>query len=117
MCWFCAALSAAGGLESAICSCLLAELAGFWLHRLLHNDKLPFFSRSHMVHHPLLYGPMTPIRAEHFKDAPTGRFLLGNVGLEWLAPPLFPFRLDLRHPGHPPSPAQPERLGNCLATL
>ena len=28
MCWFCAALSAAGVLESVICSCLVAELAG-----------------------------------------------------------------------------------------
>ena len=28
MCWFCAALSAAGVLESVVCSCLVAELAG-----------------------------------------------------------------------------------------
>ena len=86
MFWFCAALSAAGVLESVICSCLVAELAGYWLHRLLHSDKLPFLSRSHMVHHLLLYGPMQPMRAERYKDATRGRFSLGNVGLEWLAP-------------------------------
>jgi sterol desaturase/sphingolipid hydroxylase (fatty acid hydroxylase superfamily) len=86
MFWFCAALSAAGVLESVICSCLVAELAGYWLHRLLHSDKLPVLSRSHMVHHLLLYGPMQPMRAEHYKDATRGRFSLGNVGLEWLAP-------------------------------
>jgi len=86
MFWFCAALSAAGVLESVICSCLVAELAGYWLHRLLHSDKLPFLSRSHMVHHLLLYGPMQPMRAERYKDATNGRFSLGNVGLEWLAP-------------------------------
>ena len=86
MCWFCAALSAAGVLESVICSCLVAELAGYWLHRLLHSDKLPILSRSHMVHHLLLYGPMQPMRAERYKDATNGRFSLGNVGLEWLAP-------------------------------
>jgi hypothetical protein len=28
MCWFCAALSAVGVLESVVCSCLVAELAG-----------------------------------------------------------------------------------------
>ncbi len=28
MCWFCAALSAAGVLESVVCSYLVAELAG-----------------------------------------------------------------------------------------
>lgn len=86
MFWFCAALSAAGVLESVICSCLVVELAGYWLHRLLHSDKLPFLSRSHMVHHLLLYGPMQPMRAERYKDATRGRFSLGNVGFEWLAP-------------------------------
>lgn len=86
MFWFCAALSAAGVLESVICSCLVAELAGYWLHRLLHSDKLPFLSRSHMVHHLLLYGPMQPMRSDHYRDATRGRFALGNVGLEWLAP-------------------------------
>jgi sterol desaturase/sphingolipid hydroxylase (fatty acid hydroxylase superfamily) len=86
MFWFCAALSAAGVLESVICSCLVAELAGYWLHRLLHSDRLPFLSRGHMVHHLLLYGPMQPMRAEHYRDATRGRFALGNVGLEWLAP-------------------------------
>jgi sterol desaturase/sphingolipid hydroxylase (fatty acid hydroxylase superfamily) len=39
MFWFCAALSAAGVLESVICSCLVAEFAGYWLHRLLHSEK------------------------------------------------------------------------------
>jgi sterol desaturase/sphingolipid hydroxylase (fatty acid hydroxylase superfamily) len=86
MFWFSAALSAAGMLESVICSCLVAELAGYWLHRLLHSDRLPFLSRRHMVHHLLLYGPLQPMRAAHYKDATRGRFSLGNVGFEWLAP-------------------------------
>src|SRR5258706_816599 len=85
MFWFSAALSAAGMLESVVCSCLVAELAGYWLHRLLHTDRLPFLSRRHMVHHLLLYGPL-PMRAAHYKDATRGRFSLGNVGFEWLAP-------------------------------
>jgi sterol desaturase/sphingolipid hydroxylase (fatty acid hydroxylase superfamily) len=86
MFWFCAALSAAGVLESVICSCIVAEFAGYWLHRLLHSDKLPFLSRNHMAHHLLLYGPTQPMRAQSYKDATHGRFSLGNVGLEWLAP-------------------------------
>src|SRR5258708_11963735 len=39
-----------------------------------------------MVHHLLLYGPLQPMRAAHYKDATRGRFSLGNVGFEWLAP-------------------------------
>jgi sterol desaturase/sphingolipid hydroxylase (fatty acid hydroxylase superfamily) len=86
MFWFCAALSAAGVLESVICSCLVAEFAGYWLHRLLHSDKLPFLSRNHMAHHLLLYGPTQPMRGESYKDATGGRLSLGNIGLEWIAP-------------------------------
>ena len=86
MFWLCAALSAAGVLESVICSCLVAELIGYWLHRLLHSDRLPFLSRRHMVHHLLLYGPQQPMRAERYKDATKGRWSLGNIGLEWLVP-------------------------------
>jgi sterol desaturase/sphingolipid hydroxylase (fatty acid hydroxylase superfamily) len=86
MFWFCAALSAAGVLESVICSFLVAEFTGYWLHRLLHCDKLPFLSRSHMSHHLLLYGPLQPMRGETYKDATCDRVSIGNVGLEWLAP-------------------------------
>jgi sterol desaturase/sphingolipid hydroxylase (fatty acid hydroxylase superfamily) len=86
MFWFCAALSAAGVLESVICSFLVAEFTGYWLHRLLHSDRLPFLSRSHMVHHLLLYGPLQPMRAENYRDATRGRVSLGNIGFEWIAP-------------------------------
>jgi sterol desaturase/sphingolipid hydroxylase (fatty acid hydroxylase superfamily) len=86
MFWFCAALSAAGVLESVICSCLVAEFAGYWLHRLLHSEKFPLLSRNHMANHLILYGPTQPMRADSYKDATHGRFSLGNVGLEWLAP-------------------------------
>jgi sterol desaturase/sphingolipid hydroxylase (fatty acid hydroxylase superfamily) len=86
MFWFCAALSAAGVLESVICSFLVAEFAGYWVHRLLHTDKLPLLSRSHMVHHLLLYGPLQPMRSDSYKDATRERFSVGNVGLEWLVP-------------------------------
>ena len=57
MSWFCAALSAAGVLESVICSFLVAEFAGYWLHRLLPDNRLPLLSRNHLAHSLLLYGP------------------------------------------------------------
>ena len=79
-------LSATGILESVLCACLVAELAGYWLHRLLHSDKLPFLSRSHMIHHLFLYGPEQPLHTQEYKDATSGRLALGNVGMEWLAP-------------------------------
>ncbi len=67
-------------------SCLLAEFFGYWLHRLLHSDKLPFLSRGHLIHHFLIYGPGQPMRHDHYHDATDNRFSVGNVGLEWLAP-------------------------------
>jgi sterol desaturase/sphingolipid hydroxylase (fatty acid hydroxylase superfamily) len=79
-------LSASGILESVLCACLVAELAGYWLHRLLHSDKLPFLSRGHMIHHLFLYGPEQPLHTQSYKDATSGRFALGNVGIEWLLP-------------------------------
>jgi hypothetical protein len=51
MFWFCAALSAAGVLESVICSFLVAEFAGYWLHRALPSNRLPLLSRNHPAHY------------------------------------------------------------------
>ncbi|HEY1423373.1 MAG TPA: sterol desaturase family protein [Candidatus Acidoferrum sp.] len=67
-------------------SCLLAELFGYWLHRLLHSDKIPFLSRGHLIHHFLIYGPGQPMRHDEYQDATDHRFSLGNVGPEWLVP-------------------------------
>jgi sterol desaturase/sphingolipid hydroxylase (fatty acid hydroxylase superfamily) len=67
-------------------SAFLAEFFGYWLHRLLHSDKLPFLSRGHLIHHFLIYGPGQPMRHDHYQDATDNRFSVGNVGLEWLAP-------------------------------
>ena len=69
-----------------VCSCLLAEMFGYWLHRLLHSDKVSFLSRGHLIHHFLIYGPGQPMRHNHYRDATDDRFSIGNVGLEWLVP-------------------------------
>ncbi len=71
----------------AIGSCLVSELLGYLLHRLLHCDKIRILSRSHMEHHLLLYGPLAEQRPEGgYLDATGDRPALGNVGLEWLIP-------------------------------
>jgi sterol desaturase/sphingolipid hydroxylase (fatty acid hydroxylase superfamily) len=80
------ALSASGMLEIVLSAVVVAELAGYWLHRLLHSEKLPLLSRSHMIHHLAIYGPSQSMRTQTYKDATPGRPALGNVGLEWLAP-------------------------------
>jgi len=67
-------------------SCLVAEFIGYWLHRLLHSDRIPFLSRGHLIHHFLIYGPGQPMRHDQYQDATGNRFSVGNVGLEWLAP-------------------------------
>ena len=69
-----------------VISCLLAEFFGYWLHRLLHSDKIPFLSRGHLIHHFLIYGPGQPMRRDHYHDATADRFSAGNIGLEWLIP-------------------------------
>jgi sterol desaturase/sphingolipid hydroxylase (fatty acid hydroxylase superfamily) len=67
-------------------ACLLAEFFGYWLHRLLHSDKIPLLSRGHLIHHFLIYAPGQPMRLEKYHDATDHRFSVGNIGLEWLVP-------------------------------
>jgi len=67
-------------------SVVVAEFAGYWLHRLLHSNKFPSLSRGHLIHHFLIYGPRQPMRAAEYHDATESRFSVGNVGIEWLAP-------------------------------
>lgn len=60
MFWLCAALSAAGMLESAICSCLAAEWAGYWLQRLFPSVR-PLGKRQ-IVQQLLAFGPRLRMR-------------------------------------------------------
>ena len=75
-----------GIVATLVDSVVVAEFAGYWLHRLLHSDKFPALSRGHLIHHFLIYGPRQPMRAVEYHDATEDRFSLGNVGLEWLVP-------------------------------
>lgn len=67
-------------------ACLWAEFFGYWVHRLLHSDRIPLLSRGHLIHHFLIYGPGQPMRLEKYHDATEHRFSVGNIGLEWLVP-------------------------------
>jgi hypothetical protein len=49
-------------IATAVGSCSVAEFLGYWLHRLLHSDKIPALSRSHMIHHLRYYGPKHRMR-------------------------------------------------------
>ena len=75
-----------GVLATLVDSVVVAEFAGYWLHRLLHSDKIPALSQGHLIHHFLVYGPRQPMRAHEYRDATDHRFSVGNVGREWLAP-------------------------------
>jgi len=75
-----------GVVATVVDSVIVAEFAGYWLHRLLHSGMFPALSRGHLIHHFLVYGPRQPMRAEDYHDATDNRFSLGNVGIEWLAP-------------------------------
>jgi sterol desaturase/sphingolipid hydroxylase (fatty acid hydroxylase superfamily) len=75
-----------GVIFTLIASCLLAEFFGYWLHRLLHSDRIGFLSRGHLIHHFLIYGPGQPMRHAEYHDATDSRLSVGNVGLEWLVP-------------------------------
>src|SRR5215813_1507832 len=76
---------AAGVTITLAASCLVAEFAGYWLHRFLHSDKFPALSQGHLIHHFLIYGSDQAMRYDDYYDAMHGRFSVGNVGLEWLA--------------------------------
>ncbi len=79
-------LTLRGLLFTVTGSCFVAELSGYWLHRLMHSDRFPVLSRGHLIHHFVVYGPSQPLRTEKYRDATNHRVSLGNIGLEWLVP-------------------------------
>ena len=75
-----------GVVATLVDSVVVAEFAGYWLHRLLDRDKFPALSRGHLIHHFLIYGPRQGMRAGEYHDATDSRTSVGNVGIEGLAP-------------------------------
>ncbi|MEK6543260.1 MAG: sterol desaturase family protein [Elusimicrobiota bacterium] len=65
----------------------VSEFLGYWLHRLLHSEKIAFLSRNHMIHHLVVYAPDKPMRPDRkYLKATYGRASLDGIGLEWLIP-------------------------------
>ena len=68
-------------------ACLFTEFVGYFLHILLHSEKVAWLSRSHMIHHLKVYGPRKSLRqAGPYKDSTEGRAAVGRIGLEWILP-------------------------------
>jgi sterol desaturase/sphingolipid hydroxylase (fatty acid hydroxylase superfamily) len=67
-------------------ACVVAEILGYFLHRLMHSGLILFLSRNHMKHHLVLYGPLQDQRSAHYHDATDESISLGNIGMEWLVP-------------------------------
>lgn len=66
---------------------LFAEIVGYFLHRLLHSERIAWLSKGHMIHHLQLYGPQMSQRSEVYKNPPHAPRHL-SIGSEWLVPVL-----------------------------
>lgn len=68
-------------------ACIFAEFAGYFIHMLLHSNKVEFLSRNHMIHHLKIYGPKMHMRpSEKYMASVKGRASFGNIGMEWILP-------------------------------
>lgn len=67
-------------------SFLTAEILGYFLHRLLHSNKISWLSYSHMYHHLKDYGPKNKMRTEQYFSGAKDRINILGLGLEWLIP-------------------------------
>jgi len=80
------AVSVIGIAVTIIISFLSAELFGYFLHKLMHSNKIRFLSHNHMIHHLKLYGSKMALRTKEYKDSVTDRVSIAGIGLEWMLP-------------------------------
>lgn len=74
-------------LAAVAAGCAFTELVGYFLHILLHSERIAWLSRGHMIHHLRIYGPHRSLRRPGpYRDSVEGRYGFLGVGLEWLAP-------------------------------
>lgn len=74
-------------LVTLVAAAVYAEVAGYFLHILLHSDRVRFLSKAHMIHHLLIYKPKENLRpVDHYLVSTEGRASLLAIGLEWLVP-------------------------------
>ena len=66
---------------------LFTEFVGYFLHKLLHSEKIQYLSRSHMIHHLRVYGPNKPLQAAgEYQDSIANRAAFFGIGMEWIGP-------------------------------
>lgn len=73
-------------LLTMIAACAVAEVFGYWLHVLMHSDKIEFLSRNHMIHHLVNYPPNGPQRSEDYRVSTGERASVLGLGMEWILP-------------------------------
>ena len=71
-------------IVSILCGVLFSEIIGYFVHRLMHNEKIPWLSKKHMEHHLKIYPPRSAMRRKSY-IYPSHTTKLG-IGLEWLIP-------------------------------
>ncbi len=76
-------------LAAAAAGVVFTEVVGYWLHILLHSEKVAWLSRGHMIHHLKVYGPKRSLRQPGpYKNSVDDEERYGflGIGLEWLLP-------------------------------
>jgi len=73
-------------LSAFLIAVVYVEFVGYWLHKLLHSEKLPWLSRAHMIHHLRDYGPKTPLHRDTYLSSADGRASFLGIGMEWIVP-------------------------------
>jgi sterol desaturase/sphingolipid hydroxylase (fatty acid hydroxylase superfamily) len=76
-------------LYTVVGAVVYTEFVGYWLHILLHSEKVPALSRAHMLHHLRDYGPKKPLhRSGAYLNSAESRTNFLGVGMEWFLPVL-----------------------------
>lgn len=66
---------------------VFTEFVGYWIHVLLHSNRIGFLSRNHMIHHLRDYSPKTGMRRSGpYLNGARDRPAILGIGLEWVAP-------------------------------
>lgn len=70
--------------------CILgAEALCYIVHRALHTNVFPAWTKKHMIHHLHYYPPSARMRSEEYEtDSSSSRIKIGGIGLEWVIPTL-----------------------------
>lgn len=65
---------------------IFAEFVGYWLHILLHSEKVPALSRAHMLHHLRDYSPGKTLHRDEYLSSTDDRAHFLGIGFEWILP-------------------------------